>query len=92
MSLSWFVGTVMLGFLVQLGIVYPVFLILAGRRRPGPFFRGARDAMLVAFGTSSSNATLPTSLRVATERLGISPSVARFVLAACVGGDRHANA
>jgi len=40
-----------------------------------PFFRGSTDAMLVAFSTSSSSATLPVAMRVAEENLGIGPAV-----------------
>ena len=47
---------------------------------PVTFFRGARDAMLVAFSTSSSSATLPVSMSVAEENLGIRPVVASTVL------------
>ncbi|MDA0689463.1 MAG: dicarboxylate/amino acid:cation symporter [Proteobacteria bacterium] len=48
---------------------------------PVMFFRGARDAMLVAFSTSSSAATLPVSMSVAEENLGVKPIVASTVLA-----------
>lgn len=47
---------------------------------PLNFFRGARDAMLVAFSTSSSSATLPVSMSVAEHNLGIKPVVASTVL------------
>ena len=47
---------------------------------PLMFFRGVRDAMLVAFSTSSSAATLPVSMSVAEENLGIKPVVASTVL------------
>lgn len=47
---------------------------------PSSFFRGARDAMLVAFSTSSSSATLPVSMSVAENKLGIKPVVASTVL------------
>jgi Na+/H+-dicarboxylate symporter len=47
---------------------------------PVMFFRGARDAMLVAFSTSSSAATLPVSMSVAEENLGVKPLVASTVL------------
>jgi len=39
-----------------------------------------REAMLTAFSTASSNATLPTALRVAEDELGLPPHVSRFVL------------
>jgi len=54
LSLIGFVATVLAGLALQLGVVYPLFLILVGRRAPGAFFRGIWDAVLVAFGTSSS--------------------------------------
>lgn len=47
---------------------------------PINFFKGARDAMLVAFSTSSSSATLPVSMSVAENNLGIKPVVASTVL------------
>ncbi|MEZ6023702.1 MAG: dicarboxylate/amino acid:cation symporter [Hyphomonadaceae bacterium] len=45
-----------------------------------PFFRDIVDAQLVAYSTSSSAATLPVTMRVATENLGIKPAVASSVL------------
>jgi len=50
------------------------------RRRPIEFFRSIRTILVTAFSTSSSNATLPTSMQVAREQLGLSPSVVGFVL------------
>jgi DAACS family dicarboxylate/amino acid:cation (Na+ or H+) symporter len=44
------------------------------------FFRGIEAAMITAFSTASSNATLPTALKVAEENLKLPPSVSRFVL------------
>ncbi len=79
-TLAWFVGTALLGFALQLFVVYPLLLIVVGRRRPAEFFRQISEVMLTAFGTSSSNATLPVSMRVAEERLHLPPAVSRFVL------------
>ena len=90
--LVWFVATVLVGLALQLGVVYPVFLILFGRRRPGAFFRGIWDAMLTAFGTSSSNATLPTALRVAEEQLRLPPAISRFVLTIGATGNQNGTA
>jgi DAACS family dicarboxylate/amino acid:cation (Na+ or H+) symporter len=47
---------------------------------PREFFSRARVMMATAFSTSSSNATLPTSLRTATEEFGVPQNVAGFVL------------
>jgi DAACS family dicarboxylate/amino acid:cation (Na+ or H+) symporter len=82
----------MLGFAIQLGVVYPLVLIFVGRRNPWTFFRGIQAAMLTAFGTSSSNATLPVSLRVADERLGLPPAIARFVLTVGATGNQNGTA
>lgn len=47
---------------------------------PMRFFAAAKEAMLVAFSTSSSSATLPVSLTVAESKLGVRPVVASTVL------------
>ncbi|MGI9252030.1 MAG: dicarboxylate/amino acid:cation symporter [Pseudohongiellaceae bacterium] len=57
-----------------------VIMRLMLKLSPLNFFRGARDAMLVAFSTSSSAATLPVSISVAEENLGVKPVVASTVL------------
>jgi DAACS family dicarboxylate/amino acid:cation (Na+ or H+) symporter len=49
---------------------------------PGRFFRDTRLALLTAFSTASSNATLPTALRVAEDNLRLPSHVSRFVLTA----------
>jgi Na+/H+-dicarboxylate symporter len=48
--------------------------------RPLAFFTAIRDVLITAFSTSSSNATLPTALAAARERLGVAPTTAGFVL------------
>jgi len=48
--------------------------------RPRAYFTVIKEVLVTAFSTSSSNATLPTALRCATEKLKISPSTAGFVL------------
>ncbi len=79
-NLMKYVGTVVgtLGLFVI--VVYPLILKFVARRNPLEFLLKARVAVLTAFSTSSSSATLPTSLRVAQENLGISRGVAGFVL------------
>lgn len=91
-TLAWFVGTALLGFALQLFVVYPLLLIVVARRRPSEFFRQISEVMLMAFGTSSSNATLPVSLRVAEERLGLPPAVSRFVLTVGATGNQNGTA
>jgi DAACS family dicarboxylate/amino acid:cation (Na+ or H+) symporter len=57
-----------------------VWLKLWTKWRPADYFQAIKDVLVTAFSTSSSNATLPTALQNATEKLKISPSAAGFVL------------
>jgi len=79
-TLFWFVATVLLGLSLQMFVVYSLAIAGIARRSPLQFFRDVSDAALTAFGTSSSNATLPISLRVARENLRLPPEISRFVL------------
>jgi len=79
-SLCWFAATVLAGLGLQLAVVYPLVLRLFAGRSPAAFLRGVAPAMEVAFGTSSSNATLPTALAVAENNLRLPRETARFVL------------
>ena len=62
--------------------VYSLSVKLLGRMSPVFFFRGVKLAMVTAFSTASSNATLPTALVVAEEELKLPRHVSRFVLTA----------
>ncbi len=79
-TLLWFVGTVLVGLALQMFVVYSVMLMFFARMSPREFFSRAREAVLTAFGTSSSNATLPTAMRVAKENLNLRAEVSQFVL------------
>jgi Na+/H+-dicarboxylate symporter len=79
-SLAVYVGVVLLALAVQMFIVYPAAIALFSGRSPLEFFRHIQPAMVIAFSTASSNATLPTSLKVAEENLKLPGPVARFVL------------
>jgi dicarboxylate/amino acid:cation (Na+ or H+) symporter, DAACS family len=70
---------VVAGLAIHMGVLAAVLRLLA-RRRVTAFYRGVAKALLVAFSTSSSSATLPVSLEVAEENLGIPREVASFVL------------
>jgi DAACS family dicarboxylate/amino acid:cation (Na+ or H+) symporter len=78
--LGKYVGVVLLALgLHQFG-VYSLAVRFLGGMSPRVFFREIQEAMLTAFSTASSNATLPTALRVAEERLKLPPAISRFVL------------
>lgn len=78
--LSAYVGVVLLALGIQMFIVFPILLSTLGKKNPIAFFRETQEASVMAFSTASSNATLPTSLKVADEQLKLPPRVARFVL------------
>jgi DAACS family dicarboxylate/amino acid:cation (Na+ or H+) symporter len=79
-ALAWFVGTVLFGLAFHFFVVYPLSVYFLSRMSPLDFFRRSRLAMLTAFSTSSSNATLPTALRVSEENLGVPREIGTFVL------------
>ena len=78
-QLARFVGTVLAALAIHFFIVFPILLRVFGGMSPVAFFRGAQPALLTAFSTSSSSATLPTTLKVTEEALGVPRRVARFV-------------
>jgi len=80
LKLGAYVGVVVLALALHMFVVYSAMLKFIGGYSPLRFFRGAQEAMLMAFSTASSNATLPTALRVADESLGLPRRVSRFVL------------
>lgn len=61
-------------------VVLPALLWIFGRMNPITFFRGARTALVTAFATSSSSATMPLSMKCAQENLGVRPQTAGFVI------------
>lgn len=71
---------VLVGALIQTVLVHGGLLRLLARLPVVPFFRDIADAIVVAFSTSSSAATLPVAMRVAQRNLGVSPAVASTVL------------
>lgn len=91
-TLAWFVGTCIAGLALQLFGTYSVALVVLARKNPLEFFSQAREAMMVAFGTSSSNATLPTAIKVAEEDLKLPPRVANFVLTVGATGNQNGTA
>ncbi|MBM3276295.1 MAG: dicarboxylate/amino acid:cation symporter, partial [Candidatus Sericytochromatia bacterium] len=79
-SLGWFVATVLLGLALHMFGVYSLCVALLARINPLEFFRRIETAMVTAFSTSSSSATLPTSMRVSEENLGVPREINSFVL------------
>ena len=78
----------MLGFIVLIfgttlfhgAVVLPGILYAVTRKPPLWFWRGSREALITAFATSSSSATIPVTLRCAEENLGVRRRIAGFVV------------
>jgi len=79
-QLGAYVFTVIVALAIQQFVVYSASVSWLGGMSPLTFFRGIREAMVTAFSTASSNATLPTSLAVAERELRLPSHVSRFVL------------
>ncbi len=61
-------------------VVLPLLLWLFGKMNPVTFFKGTRAALITAFATSSSSATMPLSMKCAQENLKVRPQTAGFVI------------
>jgi DAACS family dicarboxylate/amino acid:cation (Na+ or H+) symporter len=78
--LSAYVAVVLLALGLQMFVVFPILLKALAKKSPIAFFKETQEAFVMAFATASSNATLPTSLRVAHDQLRLPDKIARFVL------------
>jgi Na+/H+-dicarboxylate symporter len=72
--------------------VLPLWVRFMGGMSPLVFFKGSEEAIITAFSTSSSTATLPTTLRVAEENLKLPPKIARFVITIGASVNHHGSA
>lgn len=79
-ALAWYILAVLLGLGLQMFGVYSLILRLLVRISPVDFFRRIKTVILTAFSTSSSNATLPTALRISEENLRVPREINSFVL------------
>ncbi len=91
-ALGRFVATAITGMVLQMVVVYSLAVWLIAGKSPLVFFRQISEAMLTAFSTSSSNATLPTALRVAHEKLDLPRDISQFVLTIGSTGNQNGTA
>ncbi len=61
-------------------VVYPTLLVTLGRLNPKTFLWKMRAAMMFAFSTASSNATIPVTLETVQDRLGVKNRVSSFTV------------
>jgi Na+/H+-dicarboxylate symporter len=88
-NVGWLALAVVLGSLIQMLVVHNLILRLMARLPVLPFFRGIVDALVVAFSTASSGATLPVAMRVSEQNLGVARPIYSTVLplGASIGKD-----
>lgn len=79
-QLSWYVLTVLAGLGTHFFIVLPGLLWFFTKRNPYQFMRQMFDALLTAFSTASSSATLPVTMECAEKNAGVSRRSTEFVL------------
>lgn len=75
-----YVLIIIIGLLIQLFVVYPILLRTLAKVNFISLYKAVVEAMMVAFGTASSSATLPVTIACAERRAGISNRVSSFVL------------
>ena len=71
---------VLAGLFTVMLVLFPLLLKFMTKVPVGHFFKAIRPAQLLAFSTSSSNATLPVTMKLTQEELGISENISSFVL------------
>jgi DAACS family dicarboxylate/amino acid:cation (Na+ or H+) symporter len=92
LRLGAFAGVALAAMAIHMFVVYPFFVWAFGRMSPRAFFKGVREPMVVAFASSSSNATLPIALKAAEEQLHLPRRIARFVLTVGATGNQNGTA
>lgn len=79
-TLLLYVLVVLTALLIHLLVTYGAILKFIVKRNPIDFFKAITEVIVTAFSTSSSNATLPTSMRVTSEKLNVNKDISNFVL------------
>lgn len=78
-AMFWYLIVVFLALLIHVVVVYGSALKVLAKRNPIEVFKAYMPALTVAFSTSSSSATLPVSMEVAQNKLGVPKGISSFV-------------
>ena len=79
-TLSGYFFTVLLALFIHALVVYPILLTTLARLNPLIFLSKIKTAMVFAFGSASSNATIPVTMRTVTKRIGVKQKIASFTI------------
>lgn len=79
-QLSLYGAAILLGLLIQVFVIFPLLLHFVARIDFMNLYRAISEAIMVAFGTASSSATLPITIACTERRAGVSNRIASFVL------------
>jgi Na+/H+-dicarboxylate symporter len=79
-NLSKYFFNVLFVLLLHAFVIYPLILTVFGKLNPISFLKKMRAAVVFAFGSASSSATIPVTLRTATKRMGVDKSIASFTI------------
>lgn len=79
-GLLWYSGTILLGLAAMAFLVYPLLIRIFSSLPLQRYFKGIRPVQLLAFSTSSSNATLPLTMQRCEKELGVPEDISSFVL------------
>jgi Na+/H+-dicarboxylate symporter len=79
-ALGWYSLTVVIGLILHVVLVYTSLFKMYSNMRIVDFLRAMRPALLLAFSTSSSAATLPVTMERVEKNLGVDEEVSSFVL------------
>ncbi len=75
-----YMGSVLLGLLIQCLVVYMILLVVFTRLNPIKFIQKFFPVMAFAFSTSTSNATIPMNIDTLEERIGVSRKISSFTI------------
>lgn len=79
-EMSVYFSIILLGLAIQLFITYPLILKLFSKVKASSLYQAVAEAMMVAFGTASSAATMPVTIACCERRAGISNKITSFVI------------
>lgn len=78
-SLALIIGVAYIAYIIHVVVVYGISVRFLSKMSPIAFFKGLAPAMICAFTTTSSNATLPLNIECCNE-MGAEPEISSFVL------------